>query len=266
MMAAAAFILLRRAARQPGVSSQPGPMPFALGLIGLGALLALVPEFLYLKDTFGSRMNTVFKLYYASWILWGLAAAYLLGTTWPGRRGQGWAVLSVVPLFVGFVYTGTALWDKTSGFTPSQGFQLDGTLHLSLDSPSDYEAIQWINGALPTGVIAEAVGGSYTGFGRIAAHTGLPTVLGWEFHEVQWRGDAAPQGSRAADIELLYRAREWEEASPILDQYDIDYVYIGPLENSTYGPVQTRKFDLHWQKVYASDEVVIYARPGVMGP
>jgi uncharacterized membrane protein len=125
-----------------------------------------------------------------------------------------------------------------------------------------------MNGSLPPGVIAEAAdpGSSYTAYGRIAAHTGFPAVIGWAFHEIQWRGDAAPQGSRIADLERLYLTREWEEASAILDRYGIDYVYIGPLENSKYAPVQTRKFDIHWRTVYTSEDVVIYARPGVTGP
>jgi uncharacterized membrane protein len=267
LMAAAALVLLLQEGR-PGAPRESGarPGPFVLCLIGLGALLVMVPEFLYLKDSFGSRMNTVFKFYYAAWLVWGLAAAYLLAIPWPGKRGQGWAALSMIPLAVGFLYTGTALWNKTSGFQPGLGLSLDGTLHLATDSPADYAAIQWINASLPNGVVAEAVGGSYTQYGRISAHTGLATVLGWDFHEIQWRGDAAPLGSRASDIERLYLTREWEEASTILDQYGIDFVYVGPLERGTYSPVQTRKFDIYMEKVYETDEVVIYARAGVMAP
>ena len=36
----------------------------------------MFPEFLYLKDNFGVRINTVFKFYYQAWALWSLAAAY----------------------------------------------------------------------------------------------------------------------------------------------------------------------------------------------
>ncbi|MCS7247561.1 MAG: DUF2298 domain-containing protein [Anaerolineales bacterium] len=47
----------------------------ALLILG-GALLVLFPEFFYLRDQFGWRMNTVFKFYYQAWLLWGIAAAY----------------------------------------------------------------------------------------------------------------------------------------------------------------------------------------------
>ena len=54
----------------------PDATGFVLLLIGMGLVLTLFPEFLYLKDNFGLRINTVFKFYYQAWILWSLAAAY----------------------------------------------------------------------------------------------------------------------------------------------------------------------------------------------
>lgn len=49
---------------------------FALLLIGMGLCLTLIPEFVYLRDNFGGRINTVFKFYYQAWTLWSIAAAY----------------------------------------------------------------------------------------------------------------------------------------------------------------------------------------------
>lgn len=49
---------------------------FALLLIGMGLSLLLFTEFFYLKDNFGVRINTVFKLYYQAWALWSIAGAY----------------------------------------------------------------------------------------------------------------------------------------------------------------------------------------------
>jgi hypothetical protein len=267
LTAAAAFVLLVRRASQREAADRPATiLPFVLSLVGLGAVLVLGPEFFYLKDSFGSRMNTVFKLFYAGWLLWGLAVAYILATPWPGRRGSGWAALAAVPLVIGFMYTVPALWNKTSGFQPAQGLNLDGTAHLQQDDPADYAAIEWINAHLESGVLAEAPGGSYTQFGRISAHTGLSAVLGWDFHEYQWRGTWEPQQARQQDIDRLYRTKDWDEARVLLDRYAIDYVYVGPLERATYGPVATRKFDIYMNTVYASEDVTIYARRGVMNP
>ncbi len=63
------------------------PQVFTLLMTGIGALLVVGPEFLYLKDLFGDRMNTVFKFYFATWILWGAAGAFILVELWP-RRGR----------------------------------------------------------------------------------------------------------------------------------------------------------------------------------
>ncbi|HET7012237.1 MAG TPA: DUF2298 domain-containing protein, partial [Anaerolineales bacterium] len=90
-VASAGVLLLHAARARITLETRPSAVPFVLGMIGLGAFLVLVPEFLYLKDYFGTRMNTVFKFYYAAWILWGLAAAYLAATPWPGRKSQAWA-------------------------------------------------------------------------------------------------------------------------------------------------------------------------------
>ncbi len=56
--------------------SYPKATGFALLLIGMGLCLTLIPEFVYLRDNFGVRINTVFKFYYQTWVVWSLAAAY----------------------------------------------------------------------------------------------------------------------------------------------------------------------------------------------
>ena len=51
---------------------------FAAALVVVGAALVLIPEFFYLRDLFGSRMNTIFKFYFQGWTLLSLTAAYAL--------------------------------------------------------------------------------------------------------------------------------------------------------------------------------------------
>ena len=264
-------VLLRRAIPKSGQdapeqSATSEPWAFIVLLIALGALLVIAPEFFYLRDLFGTRMNTVFKFYFAAWLLWGVAGAFAANELWPERRSQAPRLLLLVPLLLGLIYPALAVWTKTEGFAPLQGRTLDGAAYLAQLSPADYEAVQWINTGLPTGVLVEAVGGSYTQYGRIAANTGLPTVLGWDFHEIQWRGTAEPQGSRRGDIELLYEAPDWETVQPILQTYDVAYVYVGPLEQTSYQPIEERKFELYMTKIYDSAEVRIYARDPDLSP
>jgi YYY domain-containing protein len=230
-------------------------------MIGFGALLVLGPEFLYLKDSFGTRMNTIFKFYFAAWILWGLSAAYATIMLWPKRLSWNELVRSLVilPLVLGLVYPVLSLWTKTEGFSPFAGRTLDGMAYLQNRYPEEYEAMKWIQDNLKDGVIVEAIGGSYTYYGRISAHTGLTTLLGWPGHELQWRGGYEEQGSRQGDVEKLYKTRNWREAKEIVDRYGVDYVYIGPLERSTYQPLTDRKFESFMTLIYENGPVKIYA-------
>jgi uncharacterized membrane protein len=255
-----------RLERQP-VEKTHEVWPFVVILVGVGALLVLGPEYVYLRDTFSTRMNTVFKFYFATWILWGLAASFI-ATEFVSDRDTAIKkirLLALLPLVLGFVYPLLATWTKTSGFDPAAGRTLDGTAFLENERPEDELAIDWINRNIDQGVIAEATGGSYTAYGRIATHTGLATILGWDFHEVQWRGDAAPQGSRRSDLERLYTTASWQEAQAILEQYQIDYVYIGPLERQTYQPLNERKFISFMDVLYENGAVTIYGRRGMGG-
>jgi len=257
------LILFRRwRGRSAGDGFAPSA-PFVLALGAVALLLILGPEFLYLKDLFGTRMNTVFKFYYAAWVLLGLAAAYVATELWPRQSSWKGALraLALLPLLLSLVYPVLSTWTKTNGFRPAAGITLDGAAHLAADKPEDAAAIEWIRAFLPPGVIAEAPGGSYTEFGRIATHTGLQGVLGWEFHELQWRGSMTAQGTRKEDLRRLYETREPAELASILDAYGIDYVYIGPLETQTYAltPPALAKFDAVMDLVYSSEAVSIYA-------
>jgi len=268
LVLALAWLSLRRANREPSERAPHRSVDvFVVGMLALGAALVLFPEFLYLRDSFGSRMNTVFKFYYAAWLLWGVAGAYALASPWEafGRWGRAITVGAALPVVLGLLYTTTALWEKANQFDVSRPLTLDGTAHLDQEVPADAAAIRWMRAALDPAVVAEAVGGSYSGHGRVSAHTGFPTVLGWEFHEFQWRGDYAPQGTRRADIERLYMTRDWIEAQEILDRYGIAYVYVGPLERSTYEQVITRKFDAYMDLLYSSQDVAIYGRKTGVG-
>ena len=204
----------------------------------------------------------MFKFYFSAWILWGLAAAFACVELWPAkfRLPDVAKVLVFVPLILGLVYPVLATNTKTSGFNPPGGRTLDGSVYLARHSAGDYDAIQWINEGLPAGVIAEAIGGSYSQYARVSTHTGLPTVLGWGGHEVQWRGNADLQGSRQGDIQRLYETTSWEEAAELLDRYEIQYVYVGPLEFSTYVRLSEGKFETFMNKIYDNGVVRIYSR------
>ncbi len=258
-------VLLRRQAsgraQEKRAAHEEGHV-FVFLLVIVGSLLVMGPEFFYLRDAFGTRMNTVFKLYFAGWIMWGLATAYAAYELLPRSLTLRSLLRSLVliPLVVGFLYTGLALKTKTENFNPPQGRTLDGMQYLSRDRPGDYAAIRWINENLAYGVVAEAVGPSYSEFGRVSTFTGLSAVLEWPGHELQWRGGSEEQGTREADLDRLYTTPDWQEALRIVEQYDINYVYIGPLERQRYKALNDRKFSEFMDLVYEANGVMIYAR------
>ena len=254
--------------RQTASRSEMAPAPlaradlFAALLVVVGTLLVLTPEFLYLRDQFGTRMNTVFKFYYQSWLLWSIAAAYGSGVLlqeWRGRSGRVYALAFVGVMVIGLTYPYFGIGTKTNGFQPEAGLTLDGTLHNSYLSDDDRAAVAWLTEAAP-GTMIEAVGGSYTGFGRISAHSGMPALLGWPGHESQWRGGASEMGSRQADIEQIYRGGSWNRVSELLEKYDVRYIYVGSLERSTYA-INENNFRANLEPVFETGQVTIYEVP-----
>jgi uncharacterized membrane protein len=120
-------------------------------------------------------------------------------------------------------------------------------------------AIQWLKTA-PPGIVLEAVGGSYSSFGRVSTMSGKPTVLGWPGHESQWRGGSREMGSRQSDVEQIYRSAGWEDVEELLRKYNVKYVFVGSLERSYYG-VNESKFMLHLTPVFEQGQVTVYEVP-----
>jgi YYY domain-containing protein len=236
---------------------------FVLLLMSLGVLIILGPEFFFLRDDFGYRINTMFKFYYQAWILLSIAAAFGVAVMlYETRRVAAWLSTTVIVIAIGLglVYPAFSIPSKTDNFKSNNPEQrtLDGSLYLSSIMPDDYQAFQFMHG-LDQGVVAEAVGGQYSEFARVSTFTGMPTVLGWPGHEGQWRDDAL-QGSRQDDIATLYATDDWNIAREIVDRYDIRYVYVGNLERTTY-PVNEEKFNLFSKPIYQMGNVTIYEVP-----
>ncbi|HMN00633.1 MAG TPA: DUF2298 domain-containing protein, partial [Anaerolineales bacterium] len=255
-------------AQLPTANSQPSSVlrlpssVFVFLLILLGSLLILAPDFVYLSDGFGYRINTIFKFYYQAWQLWSLAAAFGTAVLLRNLRGvwsAAWRILLGLVLFVGLIYPVLAFLNKTSNFHPNNGYNLDASAHLDIYDPEDAAAIRYLQSA-PLGVVAEAIGGSYSNYARIATYTGLPTVLGWPWHEFQWRGNWDAHGSRESDIKTLYEVPDWETAQTIIDRYQIRYIVVGGLERTTYN-VSEIKFQQHLAALFQAGSTVIYGVP-----
>jgi YYY domain-containing protein len=239
--------------------AQPITSQFVFILLFLAAALTIFPEFFYLKDQFGWRMNTIFKIYYQIWVLLSIISAYSISLICQIRKvtlRRAAVLLSGITITIGLIYPVFAIKDKTNSFRNME-LSLDGNQYFADSQPAEFEAIQFLTTA-PYGVVAEAVGGSYSNYARISRMTGYPAVLGWPGHEVQWRGGMNELGGREADMQRLFSTMDWEEAESIMKDYDIRYVLIGDLENRTY-TVYEDKFRLNMVPVFNQQGVTIYS-------
>ncbi|PKO06446.1 MAG: hypothetical protein CVU41_06910 [Chloroflexi bacterium HGW-Chloroflexi-3] len=247
---------------------------FVFALVVTGTLLLLGPEFVYLRDNFGWRMNTLFKFYFQIWILWSIGASF--GFWYLMKRVQGWGkVIALVFMVAGFltgaVYTIGTIQSTTAGIRNSvetggvRQPTLDGLAFYSFYHPDDWALIQWFNTNVEeSAVVLEGTKGAYWVEGRssrVSMMTGFPTVMGWVNHEAQWRGnDFVSVAARENDIRMIYTERDWAITEQLLDRYDITYVVFSPLEREWYGGVQQSKFDQHMQRVFEYGDFIIYQR------
>jgi YYY domain-containing protein len=238
------------------------PHAFIFLLILVGALLALFPEFFYLQDQFGWRINTIFKFYFETWILWGLAAAYGLAVLLHSAESlRGRAVQAGLLVLAGMtlIYPVFGLANKTNNFKPSTGLTLDGNAFVKKFSLDEWAGIAWLQSA-PLGVLVEAVGGDYTDYARVSTRSGQSAILGWPGHVSQWRGGSKEMGSRQTDIQTLYQSTDWQTTLKIIREYQIKYIYVGNLEHSAYRVSET-KFKSFLRIVFQQGNVTIYEVP-----
>ena len=244
---------------------------FVLLLAFTGLLLTFGVEFVYLRDQFGTRMNTIFKFYFQTWTLLSVAGAYAvfyLSRTLNGIARGVWFGGLAIFLGASLIYPALAIPNRADNFQTNP--RLDGIAWISFTSPGDYAAIQWLSANAPRGAhILEAVGDDYSYGNRISMATGLATPQGWFGHESQWRGntrlfkDDAAGIDRGADIARIYQTLDTAETLTLLAKYDISFVVVGQEEHTKYGmtKAQIDKFGRVLTLVLDKDDVRIYARP-----
>ena len=274
---AVAVALLWQRLHTPGDTATPAEL-FALLSIAIALGLTLICEFAYIRDIYGSRLNTVFKLYYQAWVLLSIAAAYgvyrlaqrpAAGSTL-GTIGRAiWGLGFVALLLAASVYPVWATYTKANDFRGPP--TLDGMDALRRYQADEAAAIQWLNDHVPvpgTPVIVEAPGEEWSEYGRVSMHTGLPALLGWKTHEVQWRGRwekgqlvSREAEARVPDIDTIYKTLDQAAAQSLLQKYNVTYVYVGRLERDHYrdAPVGALdKFAKFMDVAYKNPTVTIY--------
>lgn len=223
---------------------RPEPVTLPAMLASLGFALVAAVEVFYLRDVFDSRLNTLFKIYYQVWVLFGLSGAAAVGLLLPaiGRRGVRLAAGAAVAVAAGalLVYPALASWQWARDMGNGSWQGLDGLAYAEEAYPDEAAAVRWLAAnARPGDVLVEAAGCSYFPIGdlptnRMSAYTGVPAIIGWAGHENQWRpGQPANRGQigpRGADVARIYA----EPGGLLTEQYGVTWLVRGRYETGEW--------------------------------
>ena len=259
-------VLVGTAGHAALLARAPAVERFVWVLIGGGLLCLLIPEVVYVRDSFdGSdlyRMNTVFKLGFQAWLLLAIAGSAVIvwSWSWLGRRARlapfAWGLPLLAGLALVAVYPVAGTYARKDGF--SEPPHLGGLRWLEKVAPGDPPAIAWLRDHAPRGaVVLESVGDDYSAFGhgRISTFSGRPTVMGWTGHELQWGHDP---GSRRADVDLLYTTPDLAVARSLIERYDVRYVVVGPIERADHGDAGLAKWDQLGRRVFDREGTTVW--------
>jgi uncharacterized membrane protein len=263
------------------------PKRYLLSLFGITFLLLSITELVFLEDAFSDRMNTVFKLYFQVWALFSIGCAVALPIAFRQIRKRlsgRWATVATLP--IALIILGAALYPPISAYHWTDGVShfsgIDGTAYIRSGAPDEMAAVDWLNAhASASDHLLEAPGCSYGENGVMPDNffsmaSGLATPLGWQFHEYQWRlGDpdiSSEIAQRKADVASIYNDPTSSSARALLDQYDITYIVVGPIEQRGYAsqcdggaPYSADGLQqlntIGWPLAFQSGNVKIYQRP-----
>ena len=114
-----------------------------------------------------------------------------------------------------------------------------------LDLPSDWRAIRWVLGSVDgTPVIMEGNAPLYHWGSRFSIYTGLPAVLGWDWHQKQQRaGYTERVDQRLRDVQRFYDSPDSTVAWSIIQKYGVRLIVVGGLERAYYPPAGLAKLD-----------------------
>ena len=263
-----------------------GAAPFnllPLGLLALALAIGVGVDLVVMKGDI-DRQNTVFKLYLQAWLFFALAGSYALWHlgfvrgwfTRPRVVTVAWTAGLLVLLAASAVYpvlgTGARL-DNRFATTP---LTLDGTAYMEnavyFDQTEtqlkwDLDAINWLRDSLDgTPVVLDGRTPLYRWGSRVSVYTGLPTVLGWDWHQRQQRCGVDPCPAvyeREADVIRIYAGLDESDTLELLRQYDVDYVYVGQTERQYYPDEGLAKFEAMVEDgalavAYRNQEVTVY--------
>jgi YYY domain-containing protein len=239
-------------------------------LYTIGLLLTCLVEVVVLKGDSG-RSNMVFRMYIEAWFYFGIAgslALYILLSQirkWPKLISFIWtpicAILILLSLSYAYLATGEKIADRWPGIEnpphtlDGSAFMLggsDGNDPAIYDDDSrqlfigkDYDAMHYLQDYVEgSPVIIEGHSSEYRWGSRFSIHTGLPTIIGWNWHIRQHNSllDGAFIEKRINQLDEFYNSDNIDLAQNYIEKNAAEYILVGDLERAYYQPEGIEKF------------------------
>lgn len=260
------------------------PDLYGLVLVLCAIGLIFIPEFVYVRDIYEKTApiaNTMFKLTYQAYIMFGIMMAYILvfftvnrikrcngadstvmckGLLRCPRLQSLTGIIAILVLISTCGYLENAITHWFTGFPKRNAYQtLNATNYLETAISDDAAAIRWLNDNVEgQPIILEASGDSYQDYdNRVSAMTGLPTVLGWYVHEWLWRNDLEEENQRKEDVQTIYTSSNADQIKSLIEKYKISYLFIGSCEYEKYGEINSELLASIGKVVFRQSETTI---------
>ena len=245
-------------------------------LIIIGFGIPVLTDIFVVNDDI-NRMNTVFKFNFQSWIILNLGASLLIPLIFQdviSKKvkkiffslilllfifGMSYPVYSIRPRLLDR-FSNNYLGLKGNQYMLSSIYLYNGNLINLSDS---YDAINWINANIQGNpIIVENSAELYTWSSVISINTGLPSVLGWDWHEKQQRSlNSNAVTLRKKQIEEFYTTSSEEFIKDFLDYYSVELIIYGPVERLNYPDFDKRlklKMESEVKEIYNKNGYIIF--------
>lgn len=260
------FVSRQRAADGASIDRAAGkdpadvlPLLILIVLISCATGLILVPEVIFVKDIYGdeyARFNTMFKLTYQAFWLFGITLGIAAGIYVKGRK-KLLTIITAVPV----ILLSTYLFCGAKQFMgnllhPAEREGIDALDFLTRDADlyAEMNAIYFLDEDPREHVrILEVSGESYSTDCKLSAMSGACTYVGWNVHEWMWRGGWDIVGERAGEVRWFYECGDPVWCKDFLNLHAIDYVFAGPREYTKYA-INEAGFAQLGEVVFRSEE------------
>ena len=255
--------------------NQTGIKQILWSLFAIGYGLTFVVEVLVLKGDVG-RANMVFRMYNLAWFILGITMSIVfmeiikLLKSKPKIVKVTWFTVFIILLLSGLLYPILATNKKMIDRWPNVDNPpktLDGALfmlgnptssgeytpalytenNIEFDLSLDYDAIKFMqDNVIGSPVIVEGHTSEYRWGARCSIHTGLPSVIGWNWHTRQHNSllDRAVVDKRIDDVNNFYNTVDIDEAIKFIEKYRVEYIIVSGLERAVYKSSGLEKFNM----------------------